>query len=415
MNSTARSQLAIVSYFVISLLLLAAVVYSCVKRYNEPLWYCQQLYLRQAEAFLNGKFDIEPQHRDVDTVVFEGKFYVPYPPAPGLMLAPFVSLGGAKTWVAYLFCGLMAAWSVFSLCSIMVRLGFSPVDRWWWGMAFFLGTGFWFCLAFSFSAAYNSHIVVCALLLAMIRECLDSAQGWLLGLLFSAAIATRPMTVFATPFVLTALWTVQGRPHSFRRFAAHFAAMTATATPLLAFSLWFNWARFHNPLEVGYGFTGFHPNYGLFSPAYLPRNLYYLFLQGFTLEFRGQDALCGIEPTRQGTSLLYASPFVLLAFFARWRAPLVVAAWASIIPCILAVGMCSFFGFLQLNCQRYAFDYLPLIFLLVLLGYQRQVRRRQTLFWKGLIAWSVGLNVLTLGLLPWGNWFLTEFVLFFRH
>jgi hypothetical protein len=53
-------------------------------------------------------------------------------------------------------------------------------------------------------------------------------------------------------------------------------------------------------------------------------------------------------------------------------------------------------GWVQLNAQRFSLDFLPVLWVLMALG-TRHVEAR---WWKGLVAWSIGLNVLVLSLLP---------------
>ena len=65
---------------------------------------------------------------------------------------------------------------------------------------------------------------------------------------------------------------------------------------------------------------------------------------------------------------------------------------------------------LQINTQRYAFDYLPILFFLAALGFRERATGGAVRFWKGLICWAIGLNVLVLALLPTVNRLLDWFV-----
>jgi hypothetical protein len=165
---------------------------------------------------------------------------------------------------------------------------------------------------------------------------------------------------------------------------------------------------------VGYALVGHYPpRYSIFSPAYIPRNLYYLLLHGFRLDFGGEYSMTHFHIDLLGASLLHASPFVLVSLFARIKEPLVAAAWAAVISGALAACSFAAIGFLQINCQRYAFDYIPLLFFLCFHGYRVQAERGQRTLWKGAICWSVALNILVMGLLEpanqalgvWTSWF----------
>ena len=131
----------------------------------------------------------------------------------------------------------------------------------------------------------------------------------------------------------------------------------------------YNYARFGSPLDTGYGYIGAQDaqntflhyrieDFGLFSPEYFLFNLFHLFFQGFHADFTGRylTDLGGMD--RMGTSILAASPFVLLAVFTKWRRPLVIGALcalAMIVPMLLYHSN----GLTQYNVQRYVLDWLP--------------------------------------------------------
>ena len=380
----------------VTILLLILVAHSCWLAYEFPSWSCEQLYLKQADAFLNGRLNIDA--RDLDTVAFEGKLYVPYPPSPSLAYVPLVVVFGAHIAVAYAFCSLLTVANVINLDAIGRQLGIDTADRWWLAIAFFFGTGYWFCLIYSYSAAYNSHIIVVTFLLAAIRESQRRARGWVLGLFFGMLCTTRPMTIFALPFLITAIWCRHRRGDRPTSLPWEFVAFGAAATPFLITTLFFNHFRFNDAFETGYSLTGgYDRRYGLFSLVYLPRSLYYMLLHGFTLN---RHDVSEFWLNKLGTSLPHASPYLALVFFVSLRKPLVAAAWASAIPCGLAICMCAYVGSLQYNCQRYAFDFLPLLFFVAMIGFRSRSDAAEMRLWKTLICWAAGLNVFCFSIVP---------------
>ena len=50
----------------------------------------------------------------------------------------------------------------------------------------------------------------------------------------------------------------------------------------------------------------------------------------------------------------------------------------------------------RLNAQRFSLDFMPVPWGVMALG----SRHVETRWWKGLVAWSIGLNVFVLALLP---------------
>jgi hypothetical protein len=163
----------------------------------------------------------------------------------------------------------------------------------------------------------------------------------------------------------------------------------------------YNYARFGAPLDTGYAYIGTDTSertilfyrvqdFGLFSPEYFLFNLFHLLFQGFHADFVGPYAteLGGMD--RMGTSILAASPFVLLAVFTKWRRTLVIGAL-----CALAMIVPMLFyhsnGLTQYNVQRYVLDWLPIV-LFALAGTIRGGLRPA---FAVLVTYAVGLNVVT--------------------
>src|SRR6185503_4704590 len=147
-----------------------------------------------------------------------------------------------------------------------------------------------------------------------------------------------------------------------------FAATTGVG---IAIYLAFNAVRFGNPFDTGYAhipFGGFFKarldRHGLFSAAYLPFNLLYLLFQGFHVDFNSPAKLSEVTADFFGTSLLGASPFVVLAVFAARAHGEVRALWVS----VLAIAINQLFylnnGASQINTQRFTLDFLPLMLVL---------------------------------------------------
>ena len=133
----------------------------------------------------------------------------------------------------------------------------------------------------------------------------------------------------------------------------------------------YNYVRFVAPLDTGYGYIGTEfaertflyyrvEEHGLFSPEYFLFNVFHLLFQGFHAEFVGPLVTKLGAMDTMGTSILAASPFVLLAAFVKWRRTVVVGALcalAMIVPMLLYHSN----GLTQYNVQRYVLDWLPIV------------------------------------------------------
>jgi hypothetical protein len=131
-------------------------------------------------------------------------------------------------------------------------------------------------------------------------------------------------------------------------------------------------------------------NIGLFSGEYLLFNVFYLLFQGFHVDFVGPYLTELGSMDRWGTSLLAASPFVLLALFVPWRRPVVIGALcalAMIVPMLVYHSN----GFTQFNGQRYILDWAPMLFFALALTIKGGLRPALAV----LVCYAVGLNVVT--------------------
>jgi hypothetical protein len=168
--------------------------------------------------------------------------------------------------------------------------------------------------------------------------------------------------------------------------------------------LLFNWARFGSMFDTGYSYLtlveGFLDlrikRFGIFHPAYLLSNFIYMFLQGPHIEFGGELKLIPQGMDIFGTSLIFASPFVLFALFAKGNKVTIYSAWTAIGFTLLHMLLYYGNGYVQINVQRYTLDFLPVLILLVASSLQNIDRKLLCT----LITYSVLLNIIALFLLP---------------
>jgi len=360
------------------------------------------LYAHLAQAFLDGRLDIRERLHDV--AIHHGRYYVPFPPFPALVLLPFVALGGVVNTRPVMISLALSVLNALVLSRTLNRLGSSSRITPWIVAAFLLGTGYWLCVTVSASVWFFAHVVSVTCLFLAIGECFGKGRGPLVGLFLGAAALSRQSTVFALPFLAMALW--KNQHHADRKSRVLNQAWFLTCSGLcLGVFLIYNWSRFGDMFDTGYSyirFSGFQgermARYGLFHPIYVPFNLINLFLQGFHIQFSPPTYLwpgrIWMDPF--GTSLTFASPFVFLSLLAEWRAPLKQAAWLSIgSTLIFSLFFCNN-GWVQWNAHRFTLDFLPILILLVASGAQR-VRE---IWWKAAIVYSIGLNILAIFGIP---------------
>jgi hypothetical protein len=373
--------------------LLAATLAFAASLTRPPL-FRQNLYALQADAFLHGRLDVRQYMDDVSS--HDGKYYVAFPPMPAVLLIPSVALLGPARAGAMPVALLLMGAAVFLLWRILTRLQIGRDAAAWLGMAFFLGTGYWFAIIQCNGVWFLAHVVAVTFSLLAL-EAAQSGRPVRSGLALGCAFLSRQMSIYAgIPIIALLLADSSAVRHAARRMAAFLLPLAACITAYLVF----NAARFGHPLDCGYAYLHHggvlqerYDRHGLFSPAYVAFNAAYLLLQGPHIEFDGLVP-AGMDPW--GTSLLFASPFVVLAWRARGPRWILLGTWAAV--GLAALHMLCYYnnGWVQVNTQRFTLDFLPVLFLLLGLA----VPYVDSRILRGLILYAVGLNTLAVLILP---------------
>jgi len=351
------------------------------------------LHSLQADAFLHGNLDVSRSVEDV--ALFRGRIYSPYPPAPALLLVPFVAVfgtGGSIPIAIAVLLTLVNGWLALRICR---AAGLGERQAVLMTAALLLGTAYWTATTGSDSVWYFSHIVAMTGLLGAIERAMNHhplAAGTLIGVAF----LSRQFTVVALVFVLALL--IDAEPGR----AGRTRAVLYATIPVMACAVgyaWFNSSRFTGPIDTGYSYivlSGFLAQrveqHGLFDPAYIPFNFIYLFLQGFQVEFAGGQLLRTAGTSPFGTSITVASPFLFFAVLARRSRLVIAAGWCAIGVCV--VGSLAYYnnGFAQQNAQRFSLDFIPVLFVLMAWG----VARTRTRIWEATAIYAIGLNFIAL-------------------
>ncbi|MCL4560633.1 MAG: glycosyl transferase family 39 [Chloroflexi bacterium] len=340
-----------------------------------------------------------------DIAIYNQHYYVVFPPFPALVLLPFVALTGIENTRPMLVAIALTLLNFYLFTSILKKVGAQKQTIPWLVAAFFLGTGYWLELCWSTTVWHFAEIVAITCLLLALNEAFGKARGVLVGFFLGMAVLSRQNTIFSLIFLCIILWRVsypsaQNKNRLLNQFGM-FAALGIWGI----FYLYLNWSRFGNIFDTGYAYILTAPGflqerlarYGLFNIVYIPFNFIYLFLQGFQVQFDPANSYLSITNTSLfGTSLTFASPFLLIAFFAKWEKKYLRAAWVSI-GCTLVLMLLYYNnGWWQLNAQRFTLDFMPILILLVAFGMQHVDKR----IVQAAIGYSVALNIIALFIVP---------------
>ena len=356
------------------------------------------LYVHQARAFLNGRLELEDSARGRvhDIADYDGRMYAAFPPFPAVVLMPFVALLGITGTRVILVSVLLTGVNVFTLNRILKRLDLERETIGWLLVAFFLGTGYWLCVRWSWGVWFFAHVVAITCLLFAIEALLGKRRCLLAGIFLGLAFLSRQLSLWSVPFLAALVWQ-----HSLsvtRR--DKITGLVMLICPLLcaiAGYMAMNWVRFGSPLDSGYSYltVGGYLNerltrYGLFHPAYILFNFTYMFFQGPHILFEEPSLLKmhGMGVDCFGTSITFASPFVFVAFKARWKKGILWGAWITIGLALIHALFYMNNGWAQLNTQRFTMDFMPVLIVLVALG----TKHVTPLLWKAAIVYAVILN-----------------------
>ncbi|MHB9084328.1 MAG: hypothetical protein ACYC5L_11390 [Bellilinea sp.] len=358
----------------------AAFVYLGVSLYSGRIFTVSRFpyfnYL--ADAFLNGQFwfrQIPPKTHDL--VYFAGNYSLYQSPFPAFVILPFIRIFGIglndvvyTALFAILNVGLVAQLLRVTTKNQFMRL--SKIQR--SGLVFFFTLGtVHFALAPN-GNVWNTALILgftCTILAYLAAFSLSGPKAWFFtGLALTGAMLTRNHLVFTGIFPAVYLLTREN-PWNWSRA---FRNLALAALPLmvgLGFLLYYNQARFGNPLDNGIAchqmadfFRDNFEQYGAFNLHYVPINLYYQYIF-YPFPISNESFM--------GGSLFLLSPLFFGALGAFWKPRQKWPVWIltlsilfTTIPILLLMGT----GWVQFG-PRYTLDFTVPLLLLTALGIER--------------------------------------------
>jgi hypothetical protein len=256
-------------------------------------------------------------------------------------------------------------------------------------------------------------------MILFVRETIGKNRPWLAGIWLGLAALARPTTLFSFPFyLLFVLSNDRSRDAIFRKLAPFGLALAGFVAVMLSY----NYLRFSNPLEFGYGYvkgsaalTDTYASTGGFSPKYMPCNMF-VSLAGLPnlpwSPIPSVNEICSylsVPPdfgkvskffNPLGMSLFLTTPAFLLIFGNRLKDDLVIPAWAGMIGVLVILWMYHTTGWTQFG-YRYTLDFVVFIFILLSQVIKRIAWLEMILIGSAVIMGYIGLYLmyyLTFGL-----------------
>ena len=322
-------------------------------------------YTRQAMAWREGMLHLPEDVPYLELAVYEGDYYVSFPPLPSVVLLPLTFIFGWDTPDSLLM-KLYAAGACLLLYAALKRRGYRKWDA---GVFSFLLCFSSSLLPLTLNGAVWYHAQVLAFFLTTAAVCLMILDKPTLSLLcYALSVACRPFNaLYALPLFTAYLAENRRAGNPFKNTAR--AMLPGVCLGLcVAFGIGaYNYVRFGNPLEFGHNYL---PEFSFqggvqFSIDHVANNLK-RFLWGLPLNSGG-------EGEKFGYSMLLACPtlplmlywFIDDLFRRRMRAEKAVVLLTCVANAFLLLLHRTFGGY-QLGA-RYAVDLVPYTFFYLLL------------------------------------------------
>jgi hypothetical protein len=318
-------------------------------------------YSRLAASFLEGKLYLLPRPLNnwADTAPFDGYLYSALGPLPALLMLPLLWMGNVLHLGQL---SLIVTLADFYLCfRLAEKFNYSFMDACWLALAFCFGTSFVGAAALTTSNHF-AHVLAVMFLFIAINEYEGKRRLSITGGLIGLALATRPPA--GLNIICFVLLVGFGSAPAQKRMA-DLAQLVLPFAAVLGVLALYNYARFGNPLESGYGYqvNGMglpYANWNVpgnragapFSLSNIPSHLW-IFLFGL-------PSSAGV-----GTSVLLMSPhLVYLCSVRRWDLTnrVILVNVAIVLMAVLAFRST---GFEQVG-YRFSLDFLPFVFWLLL-------------------------------------------------
>lgn len=236
-------------------------------------------YTLQAVAWLEGHLDLGGNVEWLELAIYQGKYFVSFPPFPSYVMLPFAMFYGTDTPDGWIALFVMIIGALYALHIAWEYLGFGNKAVFWTAFLY-VGTnvlyitidgGVWFIAQ---SMAFTLSLM--AIYYAM------KGKGGLSLFLWGCSVGCRPLQVVYFPLLLYVLYTYLKKKNPNRTLRSMIKEKFYWAIPVCLIALSYmllNYARFGNPLEFGHNYLPefTESEHGQFHGSYILNNLKTLF------------------------------------------------------------------------------------------------------------------------------------------
>ncbi|MEP7133955.1 MAG: hypothetical protein ABI904_03385 [Chloroflexota bacterium] len=338
-----------------------------------------------AGQFIQGKLYLENPPYTHDLTLYNGKWYVPMPPLPGILLMPVAYWFGAENISTSYFSMFFSAMNGVLMLLILKQLAhrkwieLSGYGMFWLVLVFLFGTPhLW--VGISGRGWYVSQILTVLFLALAIYAALCAWPAWASAAFIGFAMLARPNSLMTWPFVFAISMQIIKENQGSVTLKQALKWVVTSALPIaiaVLFLLGYNYLRFDNFLDFGYTTITGDPEivknvqtYGLFSTHFIPNNAYVMLFKmpvihwGIPWPTEPKGALWPIDPTTTGMSIFLTTPPLLYLFRRYPKQWWILGAWVAVLFNLIMLSCYSNAGAHQFG-YRYILDFLiPLIAML---------------------------------------------------
>ena len=271
---------------------------------------CWDSYSLQAMSWLSGRLDMGKNYEWLELAVYNGKYYLSFPPLPSVVMLPFVLLFGEKT-PSNLVSALYGIFTAMIAYKILKKAGMKRG-----GAVFFAIAYVWGSNMLWLSTSGGVWFLAQGLNMLLLTACVYFAQQKMQMAAYAMAalaVGCRPFSVcMFLPLMAYFYMVDKDRPRA-DRIRGQIRSLIIPAFIALCYML-YNYVRFGNVLEFGHNYL---PEFtesekGQFSLSYILPNLYNLLLRPVTL----RADLTLEYPLFDGFMFYIANPMFLIWFAA---------------------------------------------------------------------------------------------------
>ena len=342
---------------------------------------------------LQGKLYLENPPYTHDLTFYNGKWYVPMPPLPAIVMLPIAYLFGVDNINPSLLSIVYSAINGVLVFLILRQLAQRKwLDLSWNGI-------FWLLVVFLFGTPhlwvgisgrgwYVSQILTVLCLALAVYAALRAWPAWAAGAFLGLAMLARPNSLMTWPFIFAIAMQIlrenQGKATWKQAFLWSVKSAIPVALAVLTL-MTYNYLRFGNVRDFGYTTVNAGPDiienvqkYGLFSLHFVPYNLYVMFLKlpkinwGVPWPAEPKGALWPIDPTTTGMSIFATTPVFFYLFRRYSKQWWVLGAWVAVLCNLVMLSLYSNTGAHQFG-YRYVLDFITPLMLMLAVGVGKKV------------------------------------------